>query len=286
MNFRTDLAVEAAADRPVDGRDVARAQYERQGTEVTHIEVLTPRGEGLVGKPRGRYVTVTLPALTDEETALTRHAEVVGQELQALLPPQGTVLVVGLGNRTVTPDALGPAVADMVLATRHIQGEFARAAGLSDLRSVAVLAPGVLGQTGTESGELVRGVCGEIHPAAVIAVDALAARSVERLGCTVQLCDSGIAPGSGVGNNRRPLNREVLGVPVIGMGVPTVVDAATLARETTGQEPRGEAAGMMVTPREVDVMIARAARLLAYAIHTALQPDYSPMELTEVAKGI
>ncbi len=286
MNFRTDLAIEAAADTPTDSRDVTREQYQKQGVEVTHIRVLTPRGEGLVGKPRGRYVTVSLPALTDEETALTLHAQTVGRELRRLLPPQGTVLVVGLGNRTVTPDAVGPAVADMVLATRHIQGEFARAAGLTDLRSVAVLAPGVLGQTGTESGELVRGVCREIQPAAVVAVDALAARSLERLGRTVQLCDSGIAPGSGVGNNRRPLNRDTLGVPVIGMGVPTVVDAATLAREMVGREPRGEAAGMMVTPREVDVMVSRAARLMAMSLHVALQPGYSPVELMEIARGI
>lgn len=286
MNFRTDLAIEAAADIPTDSRDVAREQYQKHGVEVTHIRVLTLRGEAVVGKPRGRYVTVTLPSLTDDETALTRHAAVVGRELSRLLPPNGTILVVGLGNRTVTPDALGPAVADMVLATRHVQGEFARAAGLTDLRSVAVLAPGVLGQTGTESGELVRGVCREIRPAAVVAVDALAARSLTRLGCTVQICDSGIAPGSGVGNNRRPLNRDTLGVPVIGMGVPTVVDAATLARETVGQEPTDTAAGMMVTPREVDLLVSRAARLVAMSLHTALQPAYAPTELMEIARGI
>ncbi len=286
MNFRTDLAIEAAQEHPADGRHVVHEQHQRRGVEVSHLQVLTSHGEGLVGKPRGRYVTVTLPALTDDETALTRHSEVVGRELSRLLPSQGTVLVVGLGNRTVTPDALGPAVADMVLATRHIRGEFARTAGLTDLRPVAVLAPGVLGQTGTESGELVRGVCREINPAAVIVVDALAARGLERLGRTVQLCDSGISPGSGVGNNRRPLNRGLLGVPVIGMGIPTVVDAATLTRDTVGREPHGEAAGMMVTPREVDVMISRGARLLAYAIHGALQPTYSPAELTEVARGM
>lgn len=286
MNFRTDLAIEGAENTPADSRDVAREHYKKEGAEITHIQVLTPRGEATVGKPQGRYVTVSLPALADDETALARHAAVVGRELTRLLPPHGTVLVVGLGNRTVTPDALGPAVADMVLATRHIQGEFARAAGLTDLRPVAVLAPGVLGQTGTESSELVRGVCREVCPAAVVAVDALAARSVARLGRTVQLCDSGISPGSGVGNNRRPLNRDTLGVPVIGMGVPTVVDAATLARETMGREPHGEAAGMMVTPREVDVMVSRAARLIAMSLHAALQPAYSPVELMEIARGI
>ena len=227
-----------------------------------------------MGKPKGRYITACLPPLTDDERDLTQHAALIGKELAAMLPPEGTVLVVGLGNRTVTPDALGPATADLVLATRHIGGEFARAAGLTDLRPTAVVTPGVLGQTGTESSETVRGVCREIHPCAVIVVDALAAGEAQRLGRTVQLCDSGIAPGSGVGNDRRPLNREVLGVPVIAMGIPTVVDAAM-----EGCAP------MMVTPREIDLMIARGARLLAAAIHAALQPAYAPMDLVDVARG-
>lgn len=275
MNFRTDLAVEAAVNCPLRAEDVAH-QTEKKGAVTLHrTRILTDRGEAAVGKPRGRYVTAELPSLTDNEGDLPTYAAVLGKELAALLPPEGTVLVVGLGNRAVTPDALGPATAEMVLATRHIQGEFARAAGLADLRPTAVVTPGVLGQTGTESSETVRGVCREIHPAAVIVIDALAAGDVERLGRTVQLCDSGIAPGSGVGNDRRPLNREVLGVPVIGMGVPTVVDA----------QVKGCAAPMMVTPKEIDLLISRAARLLAMSIHCALQPHYSPVELMEVARG-
>lgn len=200
------------------------------------------------------------------------------------------MLVVGLGNRAITPDTLGPDAADMVLATRHIGGEFARSVGLDDLRPTAVITPGVLGQTGTESGEIVRGVCSVVHPAAVVVIDALAARSVARLGCTVQLCDTGIAPGSGVGQQPQPLNQSTLGVPVVGMGVPTVVDAATIAREFGRPDgggpdlaPRG--AQMMVTPREIDVMIHRAARLVAMAVNGALQPAYSPLELIAVAKS-
>ena len=275
MNFRTDLAMEAAVFCGVQAEDVAQT-CRNEGTLTLHtVRVLTPAGEAAVGKPRGRYITATLPSLTDNERDLAAHAAVIGRELAAMLPPEGTVLVVGLGNRAVTPDALGPATAELVLAMRHICGEFARTAGLTDLRPTAVIAPGVLGQTGTESSETVRGVCREIHPAVVIVVDALAAGEVDRLGRTVQLCDSGIAPGSGVGNDRRPLNREVLGVPVIGMGVPTVTDAVL-----DGTTP------MMVTPREVDLMISRAARLLAMSIHAALQPAYSPMELMEVARGM
>lgn len=276
MNFRTDLAMEAAVRHPIDPRDVA-CETRREGSmTLHHTRILTPAGEAAVGKPRGRYITALLPPLTDHEEDLAAHAAVLGRQLAGMIPPEGAVLVVGLGNRSVTPDALGPATADRVLATRHIRGEFARAAGLTDLRPTAVMAPGVLGQTGTESSEAVRGVCREIRPAAVIAVDALAAADATRLGCTVQMCDSGIAPGSGVGNDRRPLNREVLGVPVIGIGVPTVVDAVAQGCDTPA----------MMTPREIDLLIARAARLLACTIHAALQPAYAPAALMDVARGI
>ena len=291
MQFRTDLAIEVADEaQHLTDEDVGKDTFREGDTCVTRLHIRTDRAARALGKPQGAYITVEVPPLTDNEETLGKAAGLVANELTALLPAEGSVLVVGLGNRAITPDALGPESADMVLATRHIGGEFARSVGLDDLRPTAVLTPGVLGQTGTESGEIVRGVCTVVHPVAVVVVDALAARSVARLGCTVQLCDTGIAPGSGVGNNRQPLNAETLGVPVIGMGVPTVVDAATIARELSdrGEEapdltPRG--AQMMVTPREVDVMIHRAARLVAMAINGALQPDYNPLELIAVAKG-
>lgn len=291
MQFRTDLAIEVADEaQHLTDEDVGKDAFREGDTCVTRLHIRTDRAARALDKPKGAYITVEVPPLTDNEETLGKAAGLVANELTALLPAEGSVLVVGLGNRAITPDALGPEAADMVLATRHIGGEFARSVGLDDLRSTAVLTPGVLGQTGTESGEIVRGVCTVVHPVAVVVVDALAARSVARLGCTVQLCDTGIAPGSGVGNNRQPLNAETLGVPVIGMGVPTVVDAATIAREFSdrGEEapdltPRG--AQMMVTPREVDVMIHRAARLVAMAINGALQPDYNPLELIAVAKG-
>ncbi len=291
MNCRTDLAIEAAADADKLGEnDIRRTESDEDGSRITRLHILSEKGAAALGKPIGQYITAQMPPLSDDETRLTAYAKAVAKELTALLPLQGTVLVVGLGNRSVTPDTLGPSAADMVLATRHIRGEFARAAGLDDLRPTAVLTPGVLGQTGTESSEIVRGVCREVQPCAVVVVDALAARSVERLGCTVQLCDSGIAPGSGVGNDRRPLNREVLGVPVIGMGVPTVVDAVTLVREYLKEDPDAPADSeqppMMVTPREIDLVISRAARLIAMAINGALQPAYSPSELISVARGI
>ncbi len=291
MNCRTDLAIEAVADAEKLGEnDIRRTEMTADGVRVTRLHVLSEKGAAVLGKPIGQYVTVQMPPLSDDEKRLTDYAKAVARELTALLPEQGTVLVVGLGNRSVTPDTLGPSATDMVLATRHIRGEFARAAGLDDLRPTAVLSPGVLGQTGTESSEIVRGVCREVQPAAVVVVDALAARSVERLGCTVQLCDSGIAPGSGVGNNRHPLNREVLGVPVIGIGVPTVVDAVTLVREYLREDTDAPVSDdqppMIVTPREIDLVIGRAARLIALAVNGALQPAYSPSELVGIAAGM
>ncbi len=287
MNCRTDLAVEAVADSGIMGEQDVRHTTERgDGMVLTRTEIRSAQAAQVMGKPCGKYITISLPSLSDDETQLTTVAAAVARELASMLPSTGTVLVVGLGNRAVTPDTLGPMAADMVLATRHIRGEFARAAGLSDLRPTAVLTPGVLGQTGTESSEIVRGVCREVQPVAVLVVDALAARGVDRLGCTVQLCDTGIAPGAGVGNNRTPLNEETLGVPVIGMGVPTVVDAFALVREYLREEalPPSQPP-MMVTPREIDLVISRAARLIALAINGALQPQYSPTELIGVARG-
>lgn len=293
MQGRTDLALEAA-EQPVrlkslTNEDIERERVERGSAVLTRIRILSERGEKSLGKPRGTYITVEIPALTDHESELEESARLIGEQIAALLPRKGTVLVVGLGNEAITPDALGPQAAKMVLATRHIRGEFARTAGLEDLRPTAVMAPGVLGNTGVESGEMAEGVIAVINPAAVVAIDALAAQSLSRLGCTVQLSDTGIAPGSGVGNNRRALNRETLGIPVVAVGVPTVVDAVTLAEELTGREeaagevtPRG--AGMMVTPREVDLMIRRASRLVAMSVNAALQPAYSPLELTAAAQ--
>lgn len=285
MLFRTDLAIEATGQaEPLPKKGVVRSREQQDGLTLDKLHITSPQAAQALGKPQGHYVTLQLPALSEDERLLSRAALCLQRELTAFLPATGTVLVVGLGNRTVTPDALGPMAADMVLATRHIRGEFARTAGLEDLRPTAVLSPGVLGQTGAETGEIVRGVCRELSPVAVIAIDALAACRPERLGCTVQLCDVGIAPGSGVGNNRRPLNREMLGIPVLGVGVPTVVDAASLLEETA--ESSGGRLSMMVTPREIDLVIARAARLIALAINGALQPDYSPKELIGVARGL
>ena len=291
MDFRSDLALEAAENVPsLSDTDCYHTQKTEGDITVTRLEIRSDLAAQKIGKPIGTYITLEFPPLTDDEKKLGTAADLVSREMLSFLPKEGGVLSVGLGNRAITPDALGPRAADMILATRHIQGEFAKSVGLSDLRSSAVLVPGVLGQTGTESRELVQGVCEVVRPAAVIVIDALAARSVHRLGCTVQLSDTGISPGAGVGNHRQPLNRDTLGVPVIGIGVPTVVDAATVAFDCGLPEEEIEniapkAAGLIVTPREIDLLIARAARLLAAGINRALQPDYDPLELISLALG-
>lgn len=290
MECRTDLALEAQEQwtGSLGPEELFRQEEEKEGVRLTRIEIRGQRAVEALGRPLGTYLTVQVPPLTDNDDKLAGHARIIGEELRRLLPGEGTVLVAGLGNEAITPDALGPKAASLVLATRHIQGEFARSTGLDDLRPAAVLVPGVLGKTGMESGETIKGVCGMLQPAAVIVIDALAARSVDRLGCTVQLCDTGIAPGSGVGNDRPSIGRESLGVPVIGLGVPTVVDARTIAWELTGRDeaaeevtPRGEP--MMVTPREIDLMIHRAARLVAMSVNAALQPEYDPLSLMAAA---
>lgn len=290
MQFRSDLATEAVEsvdESRLTEQDVHQQVSEESGIRVTTTRVLSERAEHLLQKPSGTYITADLPPLSDNGDAMEDMACRLATHMTSLLPPNGPVVVAGLGNDHITPDALGPQAASMVLATRHIQGEFARSAGLTDLRPTAVLSPGVLGQTGVESGEIIRGVCAVVKPAAVIVIDALACRSLSRLGCTVQIGDTGIAPGSGVGNHRYPLNADTLGVPVIAMGVPTVVDAATIAMELTGRQDGAgilpEGRGMMVTPREIDLIIDRASRLVAMTINRLLHPAYSPLELLSLA---
>ena len=282
---RSDLAVEAreiwAAEEGGEPAGVTLEKRQRDGFPAEVVRVTTQAGARAIGKSMGTYVTVDLSDLLRRAPdALERGARAIAGELAPLLPPGGgTVLVVGLGNRAITPDAVGPLCLRHVLVTRHLVEELPQHFGM--LRPVSALAAGVLGDTGVESGELAAAVVERLRPACVIAVDALASRSLERLCRTVQLSDAGIAPGSGVGNHRRALDRETLGVPVIALGVPTVVDGATLALDLLEGAPvppgvlgeRGR--DLFVTPREIDVRVADAARLVGYAINLALQPGLS-----------
>lgn len=290
MFFRTDLAIEASELQQTNEDGVSMQAEQHGSMKVTRMRVKTKKASERLGKSKGNYITVELPPLTDHFEDTEVYIRQIAREISALLPREGLVLVAGLGNFNITPDDLGPQTARLVLATRHITGEIARSTGLSKMRPVAVLAPGVLGQTGIETGELLYGIVQKVKPAALIVVDALASRRLSRLGCTVQISDTGIAPGSGVHNRRPGIHAETMGIPVISMGVPTVVDAATLAADLLCFEdekqfdkiksvvaPRGEA--MMVTPREIDLLIEHAAKLVGMAINCALQPEFSLNDL-------
>ena len=231
MERRTDLALEAHELRREGGKleGVESRETQAEGFPLTTVRVTGPDGARALGKPEGTYHTLDLTGLERrEEDAFPRSVRALAGLLSPLLPKEGDVLVVGLGNRAITPDAIGPQAADRTLVTRHLIGMAPEHFGT--FRSVAALAAGVLGTTGVESGEIVRAVSDKIGVKAVIAIDALAARRVERLCATVQVCDTGIAPGSGVGNHRFALDRESLGVPVIAVGVPTVVDGGKIGR--------------------------------------------------------
>ncbi|MDR3551675.1 MAG: GPR endopeptidase [Clostridia bacterium] len=293
--IRTDLALEAQEIAAEAGalEGVTSEQSKLGDVTVTKVKVLDSRGEKALGKPMGSYVTVEAPGLGEaEDESYDRALDILAHELEAMLAPlgDGLVLVAGLGNAAMTPDAFGPRCVKSVLVTRHIAGELTKITGLEGLRAVAAIAPGVLGQTGVETGEIIKSLVENIRPAAVIVIDALASRRATRLGNTIQLADTGIIPGSGIGNSRFAINRESLGVPVISVGVPTVVDAATLTvdvLQNAGMPPKPEqeekiraaiepgGISMFVTPRLIDLIVEHAARLTGLAINKALHPGVS-----------
>lgn len=287
MNARTDLAIEKdsfiSGDRP---KGLRRKIFETEKTKVTKISVLDKEAAEVIGKPVGEYITVELDEFSYDTELLDDRMKSISTQILSLLPKgDGTVLVAGIGNKDITPDALGPRCAEGIFSTRHITSELAEEIGLDRLNPVCSLATGVLGQTGIETGEIIKSVADAIKPKAVIVIDALAAAGLERLGRTVQITDTGITPGSGVGNKRAEISKNTLGVPVIAIGVPTVVDAVTLARAMTGNKTAtesSEAQNMMVTPREIDVMIERAAKLISLCVNCALQPETDPELLLSV----
>ena len=293
MFFRTDLALEKQEALPEDGvGGVLHAVKEEGDVRVTTICIRNEKGEKALGKPRGTYITLESKTPLSDRPLLSSLRRTLSGELCKLLPESGAVLVAGLGNESITPDALGPRAARRLFATRHINGEIARVTGFEGLRPVAALSPGVLGQTGIETAEILESVVRGISPAAVIVIDALSSRRLSRLGTTIQLTDTGLSPGSGVGNRRAEISLRTLGVPVIAIGVPTVVDGATLISDwldSYGIDPHGapgfdEERFMMVTPKEVDLLIDRAAEVVAMGINCALQPTLGEEELLELTR--
>lgn len=289
MAFRTDLAVEAIENHKTAAAlpHVRQSDRTLEGFAVHEVRILSEDAAREIGKPQGRYLTLELDALIRrEEDAFPRACKALSTLLRELLPHpnDGPVLIAGLGNRMITPDAIGPQTADHVIATRHLVAQ--SPAIFADWRPVSALAPGVLGQTGVETGEVICGVLDRVRPAAVIAVDALAAGRLSRLLRTVQLADTGITPGAGVGNGRAALNKETLGVPVIAVGVPTVVDGATLAHEISSQlgQPACEALDdlsqpVMITTRDIDREVADISRMIGYAVNMALHPHLSVADI-------
>ena len=278
----SDLAIESRGAR--DGPGIEFDERDEDGFAVTSMRVTNERGEAASGRPRGNYVTVAVgrPWLMGAHE-LARARATVARELRAVCravcDPE-SVLVVGLGNRAMTADALGPTVVDGLIVTRHVKSEDESVFRSLSRCEVSALAPGVLGQTGIETLELVRGAAERVRPSLIIAVDALAARGVERLAATVQISDAGIAPGSGIGNTRRALDRESLGVPVVAVGAPTVVNSATLVRdalELAGIDkvsPELESVlengrSFFVSLKESDVAVAELAALISGAINSA-----------------
>ena len=290
MDYRTDLALERTVYPGGMGEGVS-VQKQRDGeAEITWVRIQNDKAAKRLGKPEGTYWTMMHPML---QTLLPEEriqiAQQIAQTLRIMLPPQGDILVLGLGNRRMTADALGDKVISGVLVTRHIRDH--------RLRGVCAISPGVLGVTGVETAELAQGLVEQIKPSAVLVVDALAAMETNHIGTTVQLTDTGIHPGSGVGNHRLGITSELLHIPVIAMGIPMVVYASTIVRDALKQMIEAERNqddafeiaehltrnthnDLVVTPRNIDELVAGLADMLALAINIALQPAFSIDELT------
>ncbi len=320
MSIRTDLAVEAKEiyeeenNEEIQGVDVSTNNVGE--IKITNVKILTSQGEDLMKKPIGTYITIDMPKYTHYDTGImTNVSKVLAEELSKLikLETSTTVLVVGLGNWKVTPDALGPKVVSKLMITRHLK-ELIPDSIDEGIRPVCSIAPGVLGITGMETWEIVKGIVDKIKPNLLICIDALASRKLDRVNSTIQIGTTGISPGSGVGNKRMEISEKTLGIPVIAIGVPTVVDAATIANDTidmvldemiknaeSGKQfydmlksiDKNEKQKMiegilqpyvgelMVTPKEVDVVIDSVSKVVANGINISLQPELSKEEIDQ-----
>ncbi|MDP2891542.1 MAG: GPR endopeptidase [Bacillota bacterium] len=301
MRVFTDLAMEA---REAAGEIKGVEFYKEQpieGITLTRVKVVSEEGARDIGKPIGNYITIEAPQLRSGDPELREHvAQALAAEIKKMLPEgSGPVLVVGLGNWRITPDSLGPKAVEQTFVTRHML-QFIPDKVDKRIRPVCAMAPGVLGITGIESGEVVRGIVQSIQPKAVIAIDSLASMKTERLATSMQIADTGIAPGGGIGNKRPGLNRENLGIPVIAMGVPLVVYAAQIVADAIEAAVSGGAVGpqtlaldrvqraaqdrmgdMVVTPKEIDELVEDASKMVADALNLAL---HEGMGLEEVRR--
>lgn len=298
FQVRTDLALEAResiseADGSLHGVKVEEKYDEETDIRVTRVEITTKNGARAMGKPMGTYVTIEAAGMLEPDEGFHREvSDVLAGQLTKIIPGAGQeqeILVVGLGNRDVTADALGPHVVDNLCITRHIVREYGKAAYNRDrMNQVSSMEPGVMGKTGMEAAEIIKGVVEQTDPDVIVAIDALAARTTKRLNRTIQITDTGIHPGSGVGNHRNALTKESMGVPVIAIGVPTVVDAATIVMDAfeklldgTGEAVKreyleecrnalAELHNMYVASKDIDAVIKRVSYTVSEGINMAL----------------
>lgn len=280
---RTDLALEAREnvgekEAQVRGVRVDETYDEDSNVHITTVTVESRNGARILGKPMGTYITLEAPAMTEPDEEYHQEiSAILAEKIRMLLPQpekEQSILVVGLGNREVTADSLGPNVVDNLFINRHIVREYGKVAyNCTRMHMVSSLVPGVMAKTGMESAEIIKGVIGETAPDLVIVIDALAARSTKRLNRTIQITNTGIHPGSGVGNHRNAITQESLQVPVLALGVPTVVDAATIVGDAMGERPVAlkELNNMYVTTKDVDFQIQQISHILCDGINQALQ---------------
>ncbi|SFQ32602.1 spore protease [Lachnospiraceae bacterium XBB1006] len=289
--LHTDLALEAKealthTPEHASGIKVWEQHYPTPPLTITHVEILTKNAAQKIGKPRGTYLTLESPALASsdkkERQALSGF---LARSLTDMLPirenPKAppTILVVGLGNRTVTPDSLGPLVVDQLSISRHLYREYGQSVFQTPIPYLlSAVVPGVMAQTGMETLEIIKGIVAVTKPDLCLVIDALASRSIKRLNRTIQLSDTGIHPGSGVGNHRHGITKETLGIPVLSLGVPTVVDAATIVTDSLAGDSlcshrlSPALKSMFVAAKDTDETILRLSTLLSDAINLVFSP--------------
>lgn len=285
LDFRTDLTLERNELLKESINGIKKEVKENDYCKTTIIDIFTEEAAKKLGKAVGRYITIEIPNMNTVTSDLKGLLESIVESLLLLLPNEnGSVLVAGVGNSDITADALGPFVASKIFVTRHLSRELQKEIGFSEpLRVVSSISTGVLGQTGLESSEYIKCIANELLPSAVITIDALATRNINRLGTTIQMSNTGIAPGSGINNKRKRIDEDFLGVPVIAIGVPTVVDAVSLIESALNVDEQDveikNDIDMIVTPKDIDLLIKNSVDLISTAINLSLQKTLTFEEL-------
>ena len=310
MQIRTDLALEAReminekkSEKMKDTNSLPDGMFvnttENEYVIITDIQIKSEEAMKVIGKKKGKYITLELKQSvldtidTQENTAITL-AEEIKKFLKEHSKSEPKIMLVGLGNRNITADSLGPKVADKIVVTRHVK-KLQNKKNNENLEidnrlgNICAIAPGVMGMTGIETSEIIKGMISTVGPDLLIVIDALASRKATRVNSTIQISDTGIVPGSGVGNHRMELSREVLGIPVISVGVPTVVDALTLVKDTLDiaekdipeLENNDNIANMIVTPKNIDIAIERISDVVASAVNMAIHQGFKMQEINE-----